>query len=134
MDASYVRRVVHALNDRFLDLPIFNATKFFSSRNYPSDCNERIINTKFVWKGYCWSFNTMKKKVTCVRRTPQIFKKTFQHECENNMIFKAWCICGSNFDWPKLIQLWPKITLVPANIAICDISNKMQLKATCTIG
>jgi hypothetical protein len=45
MDASYVQRVVQALNDYFLDLLVFNVAKLFSPRNYPSDDSEWITNT-----------------------------------------------------------------------------------------
>ena len=48
LGASYVQRVVHALNDRFPDLSIFNAAKLLSPRNYPSDDNDRITNTE-LW-------------------------------------------------------------------------------------
>ena len=30
---SYVQRVIHALNDRSSDLPVFNAAKLFNPRN-----------------------------------------------------------------------------------------------------
>ncbi len=48
LGASYVQRIVRALNDRFRDLSVFNATKFFSSHNYPSDDNDRFTNTE-LW-------------------------------------------------------------------------------------
>ena len=67
LGASYVQRVVHALNSRFSDLPIFNATNFFNPCNYPRMIvtGSQILNCGS--KGHCWSFNTQKKKVTCVR-------------------------------------------------------------------
>ena len=37
LDAPYVQRVVHALNDHFPNLSIFNPSKLFSPPNYPSD-------------------------------------------------------------------------------------------------
>ena len=43
-----MQRVVHALNDRFLDLPEFNVAKFFNPRNYPSNDSNRITITK-LW-------------------------------------------------------------------------------------
>ena len=40
--AAYVQKVVHALNDRFPNLLIFNATKIFNPRRYPSDNSDPI--------------------------------------------------------------------------------------------
>jgi len=42
LGASYMQRIVYALNDCFPGLPIFNATKFLSPRNYPSDDSDQI--------------------------------------------------------------------------------------------
>ena len=42
------KKIVHALNDRLPDLPIFNGATFFNPRNYPSDDSNRITNTK-MW-------------------------------------------------------------------------------------
>jgi hypothetical protein len=76
-------------------------------------------------KGYCWSFNTLKKRRTCVRENSwNLRKHCDMHECENKTIFEAWRICGSNLEWhtnwPKLMQLWQKIILIPSSIAICE--------------
>jgi hypothetical protein len=48
LDASYVQRVVHALNDRFLNLLVFIAAKLFNPRNYPSDDSDQITNTRIM--------------------------------------------------------------------------------------
>jgi hypothetical protein len=45
LGAFYVQRVVHALNDRFPNLLVFNAAKLFNPRNYPSDNNDQITNS-----------------------------------------------------------------------------------------
>ena len=46
--AFYVQRVAHALNDHFLNLPIFNAANFFNLHNYSSDDSDQILDTK-LW-------------------------------------------------------------------------------------
>ena len=52
------------------------------------------------------------------------FTETLKHEFENRTIFEAWRICGSNLkwhiNWPKLMQLWQIVILVPSSIAICE--------------
>ena len=44
----WVQRVGHALNDHISNLPIFNASKFFSPDNYLNNDNDQITNTK-LW-------------------------------------------------------------------------------------
>ena len=44
--ASYAQKKIHALNHHFLDLPVFNKAKIFSSRNYPTDDSDRNTNTE----------------------------------------------------------------------------------------
>jgi hypothetical protein len=50
--------------------------------------------------------------------------KTFQHECENKMIFEDWRICSTNLEWhtnwPKLMQLWQNIILIPSCVVISE--------------
>ena len=40
LGASYVQSILHALNDYFPNLPVFNATKIFSPRYYPNNDND----------------------------------------------------------------------------------------------
>jgi hypothetical protein len=53
LGAFYVQRIVHALNDHFLDLPIFDTTKFLNPRNYQKTTviESQILNCGS--KGYC---------------------------------------------------------------------------------
>ena len=81
------RRVVHALNDHFPDLLVFNAAKLFNPRNYPSDDNDRITNPNCGSKGYYKSFNTSKKKVTCVRENSWNLRNTSTWVWEWNNIW-----------------------------------------------
>ena len=37
----YVQNVIDSLNDRFPDLPIFNAAKLFNPKHYPMDALNR---------------------------------------------------------------------------------------------
>ena len=43
-----MQRVVHAKDDRFQDLPIFNGAQLFNPRKYPSNDNDRATNTE-LW-------------------------------------------------------------------------------------
>ena len=44
LGASYVQRVVHALNDGFPYLLVFNEAKIFNPHSYPNDDNDQITN------------------------------------------------------------------------------------------
>jgi hypothetical protein len=63
------------------------------------------------------------------------FMEIHRHACENRTIFEAWHVCGSNFErhtnWPRLMQLWQKVTLIPSSIAIYEqgFSKKTAIKS-----
>ena len=124
LGASYVQRVVHALNDRFPNLLIFNAAKLFSPCNYPSDDSDRITNTALWLERILLKFQYIEEESDMCKGELLEFTGTLQHECENKTIFEAWRICGSNLEWhtnwPKLMQLWQKIILLPSSISICE--------------
>ena len=62
LGASYVQKNVHALNDHFLDLWVFNAAKNFSPRNYLSDDSDRNTNTKLGRKRILLTFQYTKEE------------------------------------------------------------------------
>ena len=49
-------------------------------------------------KGYCWSFNTLKKKMTCVKENYWNLWKYFYMSVRT----KQWHICGSNLEWHRV--------------------------------
>jgi hypothetical protein len=122
LGAFYVQRVAHALNDHFLDLPIFNATNFFNLHNYSSDDSDRILNTKLWLERILLKFHYTKEENDMCKGELMGFTETLQHECEIGTIFKDWRICGSNLEWhtnwPKLMQLWYKVILISSSIII----------------
>jgi hypothetical protein len=48
LGASYVQRVVHALNDHIPNLQVFTASKNFNPHDYPSDDSDQLTNTE-LW-------------------------------------------------------------------------------------
>ena len=135
---------VHALNDRFPNLLVLNATKIFNPSNYPSNDSDWITNIELWPKRILLRFQYTKEESDMCKRELSIFTKTFQHECENETIFEVWRMCSSNLkwhtNWPKFIQLWQKIIFIPSSIAICErgfskqnaikshLGNKLNLK------
>ena len=70
LGASYVQRVLHALNDHSPDLRVFNATKIVGPRNHPSDENDQITNTALWLERVFLKFQYTKEEImTCVSET-----------------------------------------------------------------
>ena len=113
--------------------------KLFSPRNYPSDNNDQITNTKLWLERILLNFQYTKEVIDICKGESLEFTETPQHECENKMIFKALRICGSNLqchkNWPKLMQLWRKIIFIPSSIGIFKrgFPNKSHLRNRATI-
>ena len=130
-----MQRVVHALNDRFLDLLVFNVAKLLSPRNYPSDDSVQVTNIELWLERILLKFQYTEEESNMCKGELLEFTKTLQHECKIKPIFEVWRICGSNLEWhknwPKLVQLWQKIILIPSNIAICErgFSKKNAIKS-----
>jgi hypothetical protein len=96
---------IHALYDCFPNLPIFNATKVFSPRNYPRNDSGRITNTELWLERILLKFQYIEEESDMCKGELLEFTGTLQHECENKTIFEAWRICGSNLEWHTN---WPK--------------------------
>ena len=87
MGLIYVQRVVHALNDHFLDLPIFNASKCFCPCNYPSTNNDRITNTELWLERILLKFQyTEEEESEKCKGELLEFTETLRHECEHKDI------------------------------------------------
>jgi hypothetical protein len=102
----YVRKVVHALSDCCLDLPVFNVAKLFNPCHYPSNESDRITNINYGSEGDCWSFNILHKEVTCVRKNIWNLWKHFDMSVRTKWYYEAWCVCGRNLEWHTN---WPKL-------------------------
>ena len=88
LGASYVQRVVHALKDHFLDLPVLNTSKFLSPHNYSNDDNDRITNIELWLKRILLNFLYNEEESDMCNGEIVEFLKTLWHECENKMIFE----------------------------------------------
>ena len=119
-----VQTIVHALNNHFLDILEFNAVKLFNPRSYPSHDKDQITNTELWFERILSKFQYTEEESDMCKGELFEFMETLWHECENKSIFEAWCLCDSNLDWhtnwPKLMQIWQKIILIPSSIAICE--------------
>ena len=67
LDVVYVKKVFHALNDHFPNLPIFNVAICLDPHCCPIDDSVRTMNIELWLKIICWSFSILQKKATCVR-------------------------------------------------------------------
>jgi hypothetical protein len=124
LGASYVQRVVHALNDRFPDLPIFNAAKLFSPCNYPSDDSDRITNTALWLERILLKFQYIEEEKDMCKGELLEFTETLQHECENKTIFRLGAYVVAIWNGTQiglnLCNFGKKYILIPSSIAICE--------------
>jgi hypothetical protein len=82
LGASYVQKIIRALNNHFLDLPIFNTTNFFSRHNYSCDDSDQNTNTKLGLKRILLKFQHTKEESDMCKGELIKFIETLQHECE----------------------------------------------------
>jgi hypothetical protein len=50
LDGIYVQEVLHALNDHFSNLPVFNVAKLFNPRHSPIDDSDQTMNIELRLK------------------------------------------------------------------------------------
>jgi len=90
LGASYVQKIVYALNDRFPYLPIFNVAKLFNARNYPSDDSDRNSNTELWLKRILLEFQYTEEENDMCKGELLEFMETLLHECENKTMAHMW--------------------------------------------
>jgi hypothetical protein len=124
MGAMYVQAVVDSLNERFPDLPVFNASKLFSPKYYPSDEEIRITMSEQWLERLIVKFGLTVVESDASRAELLEFVETLRHECENKSLYEAWQFCGAinewYTNWPHLMKIWQKILVIPSSIAICE--------------
>lgn len=122
--AEYVQHVIDALNDRFPDLPIFNAAKLFSPKHYPEDEEERTRSTDLWLERLVNKFVASADERDLCRAEMLEFIETMRYECGQKSINEAWVLCGCSLEWrtnwPNLTRLWQKVLVIPSSIAICE--------------
>ena len=75
---------------RFPDLPVFNAAKNFSPRNYPSNDRDWITTIKLSLERILLKIRYTKEENDMCKGKLLEFTETLRHECENKKIFEAW--------------------------------------------
>jgi hypothetical protein len=88
--AEYVQRVVDALNNRFLDLGIFNACKFFSPNLYPANDDERTRITEEWLERLFVKFQTFEEKQDRCQGECLEMLETMGEMIPNKSLFEAW--------------------------------------------
>ncbi len=84
------------LDDRFLDFPIFNASKSISFKHYPNDDNVRRWITTHWLTMLITKFTILEANVALCRAELLEFSKILKCKCENKSLFKSWNIYGYN--------------------------------------
>ena len=123
----FVMKVIDSLNARFTDLPIFNATKFFSPCNYYEDMDDRDSQTKIWLACLCQKFSVgdspMVDSARCFGEMNEFICTMYRSYPKRHM-FGAWDLCGGELEWlegfPCLMQLWQAILVIPASTTVCE--------------
>ena len=122
--AECVQKIIDALNERFSDLPIFNAIKLFNPKYYPADEEDRTRATDVWLERLMEKFVPSENDRDACRAEMLEFVETIRHECPQKSIHEAWALCGCTLEWktnwPNLIKLWQKMLVIPASTAICE--------------
>ncbi len=84
------------MNDRFLDLPILNASKLISFKHDPNDNNDRHWITTHWLNMLITKFMILEANVALCRAELLEFSKILKCKCENKGLFKSWNIYGYN--------------------------------------
>jgi hypothetical protein len=96
---EYVQKIIDALNERFLDLPIFNAAKLFSPKCYPVDEEDRTRATDVWLERLMEKFVPSENNRDTCRAEILEFVETTRHECPQKSIYEAWSLCGCTLEW-----------------------------------
>jgi len=124
---DFVMKVIDSLNARFTDLPIFNAAKFFSPRNYYEDMDDRDSQTRRWLTCLCEKFSVggllFVDNIKCMGEMDEFICTMYKSYPKKHM-FGAWDLCGGEIEWfegfPCLMQLWQAILVIPASTTVCE--------------
>ena len=124
---SFVMKVIDSLNARFTDLPIFNAAKLFSPRNYYEDMDDRDSQTRRWLTCLCEKFSVGNSPIVdsarCLGEMDE-FVCTMYRSYPKKHMFGAWDLCGGEPEWfevfPCLMQLWQAILVIPTSTTVCE--------------
>ena len=102
---------MNSLNERILNLLVFNTSKLFSPRYYPSDEVHITISQQGLER-LIINFGLMAVESDANRTELLEFVETLRHACENKSLYEAWQFCGGingwYTNWPHLMKLWQK--------------------------
>ena len=96
--AKHFQKIIDALNEWFPDLPIFNITKLFNPKYYPTD-EEDMIRATNVWLEMLMEkFVSSENDCEACRAEMLELVKTIQHECPQKSIHEASSLCGCTLE------------------------------------
>ena len=124
---AFIQKLVDCLNDRFTDLPVFNAAKLFSPRCYFEEENERDSKTRQWLLRLCEKFDTGNSPIIDTEKCEgemESFVVTLHRAYPKKNMFGAWEQCRGEPEWcesfPNLMKLWQVVLILPASTASCE--------------
>ncbi|KAH7442329.1 hypothetical protein KP509_03G082600 [Ceratopteris richardii] len=133
MGKNYVQAILDGLNSRFVDLPLLNASNFFSQVHYVEDVMIREQNVK-VWLErllqHLLDFQELSKHALYTidkkgrEKELYSFVDNLFMNCEGFSMKEAWRYFSCMKDWhasfPNLMKLWQEILVIPTSIVACE--------------
>ena len=120
----YVQKVIDSLNDRFPDLPIFNAARFFSPKHYPMDALDRGTLTEQWLNRLVTHFKWSSVLVDQANAELLEFVEMLSSACQHRSMHEDWVFCGRDrefkINWPTLMSLWQAILVIPTSTVVCE--------------
>lgn len=120
----YIQKIVDALNDRFLNLHIFNVAKLFSPMHYLINEIEMTSVSNLWFKKFLDIFVTIENEFDLYQVEMLEFFERMKHACAHKNINKMWAQYNSTLEWWTnwlvLEQDMANFLIILASIVLCE--------------
>jgi hypothetical protein len=130
---GYIESLIDSLNERFPDLPLFNAAKLFSPCYYPEERHSREKNSeRWLFKLFQHLQHTISEDIGLVplfdvkacKRELHPFVDSLNLACEGFSMKEAWKVFRNTKLWhktyPHMMKLWQVVLTIPASTVDCE--------------
>ncbi|XP_059070451.1 uncharacterized protein LOC131860102 [Cryptomeria japonica] len=126
---GYIQSLIDSLNERFPDLPLFNAAKLFSPSYYPlyhqtrDNVSKRWLD-KLLQHLQHTTNNVSIFDVNGCKRELHSFVDSLHSSCEGFKMKDAWRVFRNTKYWhrsyPHMMKLWQAVLTIPASTVDCE--------------
>ncbi|MCO5592298.1 hypothetical protein L7F22_046298 [Adiantum nelumboides] len=124
MAKQFVQKVIECINERFLDMYFFNATKLFSPHYYVTDEKEREAKSVLWLSRLLDHLGRHLVDVAGCKRELKAFVDTLYYGCEGMNFRDAWRVFSCTLHWhetfPNFLRLWQILLVLPISSVPCE--------------